>query len=261
MEVEIDLKKTVVENANTYYEKAKQCRRKIDGAKKALSNTESRPSKRKAETIRIRKKSDLRWYETFRWFTSSDGFLVVGGKDATSNETLIKKHTNAADMVFHANVQGAPFFVVNNPDEKDIPATTLEEAAQASAAYSSAWKAGAGSCDVYAVKPEQLSKTPESGEYLAKGAFVVRGTREWHKNVALRVCIGFSSNDCRVFGGPEGISGTLNAYIILEPGDRKTADTAKDIREYLRKKINVDLPLEEIQRWIPSGGSHIREKR
>jgi len=27
------------------------------------------------------------WYEKFRWFTSSEGFLVVAGKDTVSNES------------------------------------------------------------------------------------------------------------------------------------------------------------------------------
>ena len=30
-------------------------------------------------------------YMKFRWFISSDGFLCLGGRDATSNEIIIKK--------------------------------------------------------------------------------------------------------------------------------------------------------------------------
>ena len=45
-----------------------------------------------------------KWYEKFRWYTSSDGFLVVAGKDTVSNEVLIKKYTTKEDVVFHAEI-------------------------------------------------------------------------------------------------------------------------------------------------------------
>ena len=37
----------------------------------------------------IRKKS---WYERYRWFFTSDGFLAIGGRDAASNSAVIRKH-------------------------------------------------------------------------------------------------------------------------------------------------------------------------
>ena len=63
-------------------------------------------SKRKVGT------GNREWYEKFRWFTSSDGFLVVAGKDTVSNEVLIKKYAKQEDVVFHAEISGAPFTVV-----------------------------------------------------------------------------------------------------------------------------------------------------
>ena len=64
--------------------------------------------------IEKRVKIERKWYEKFRWFESSDGFLVIGGRDATSNEIVVKKHVEPNDVVFHADVQGAPFFVIKN---------------------------------------------------------------------------------------------------------------------------------------------------
>ena len=63
-------------------------------------------AKRKVET------ENKEWYEKFRWFTSSDGFLVVAGKDTVSNEVLVKKYATQEDAVFHAEISGAPFVVV-----------------------------------------------------------------------------------------------------------------------------------------------------
>ena len=48
------------------------------------------------------------WYEKFHWFFSSEGFLCVGGKDATSNEVIIKKHLEKNDLVLHTDMAGSP---------------------------------------------------------------------------------------------------------------------------------------------------------
>ena len=44
------------------------------------------------------------WFESFRWFISSDGNLVLGGKDAKTNETIVKKHLKDRDRYAHAEV-------------------------------------------------------------------------------------------------------------------------------------------------------------
>ncbi len=43
------------------------------------------------EELARRKIKPKKWFEKFRWFVSSDGFLVVAGKDAITNEVLVKK--------------------------------------------------------------------------------------------------------------------------------------------------------------------------
>ena len=32
------------------------------------------------------------WYHRFRWFVTSDGVVVLGGRDASQNEELVKKY-------------------------------------------------------------------------------------------------------------------------------------------------------------------------
>ena len=59
------------------------------------------------------------WFEKFRHFTTSDGFLVVAGKDTVSNEVLIKKYTKQEDVVFHAEITGSPFVVVKAEGKPD----------------------------------------------------------------------------------------------------------------------------------------------
>jgi predicted ribosome quality control (RQC) complex YloA/Tae2 family protein len=274
MDVEIDLSKSVSENAAVYYERSKKARGKIDGAEKSLTETreamDSVKTKQNAETESFdvgapAKKSKRRWFEAFRWFTSSDGFLVVGGRDATSNEVLLKKHAGGRDVVFHANVQGAPFFVVKNDGDTEIPERTLSEAVGAAASYSSGWKNGLGSCDVYMVEPSQLSKTPESGEYLTKGAFVVRGERRWFNNTPLEIAVGYDASEGAILSGPpSAVSAKTQYYVVLSPGGLKSSELAETVKKAIQRKTGRDagaalkkIPAGEIQRALPSGGGSI----
>ena len=136
-------------------------------------------AKRKVE------RENKEWYEKFRWFTSSDGFLVVAGKDTVSNEVLVKKYTSQEDAVFHAEISGAPFAVVK-AEGKTISEQTLHEAGEFAASFSRAWRENAGSADVYWVKLDQLSKSGPSGESVPHGAFAVVGKRNWTRSVPLR---------------------------------------------------------------------------
>jgi hypothetical protein len=185
--------------------------------------------------------------------------LVVGGRDATSNEVLIKKYTEPSDTVFHADVQGAPFFVVKNPERSSLPEATVREACEASASYSSGWKRGVGSVDVYYVSPNQVSKTPESGEYIPKGAFVVRGRREWLRNVPLKVSVGVERSSGSVVGGPpSSVEGRCDAFVLLEPGDKKQGEAASLVTRILVGKLmGRRLSSSDVQKFVPGGGSRV----
>ena len=114
--INIDPKLTIPENAENYYEKAKKAKRKTKGALIAIENTKKQLEKIKAkkdvamENIAVPKKrvkKNLKWYEKLRWFLSSDGVLVVGGRDANSNESVVKKYLEPNDIYLHADIHGA----------------------------------------------------------------------------------------------------------------------------------------------------------
>src|SRR3989338_7331248 len=136
--IEISLGKGVEENASEYFEKAKKMRKKIEGAKNALARY-----KEKLETLEKKKAKEKEqfdsivtgaakkeWYEKFRWFFSSEGYLVIGGRDATTNEILIKKHTVDNDVVFHTDMAGSPFFIIKT-EGKQPGEQTIREVANA----------------------------------------------------------------------------------------------------------------------------------
>lgn len=272
----ISLKHAVQAEASSYYMKAKKAEKKLEGIQKALKETFKKIEQLKRQAtiekemeiskppLKMRKKA---WYEKFRWFHSSDNLLVLGGKDATTNEILIKKHTEPKDVVFHSDIHGAPFVIIKTKG-KPPPQQTMKEAAEFAAAYSRAWKEQLSKIDVYWVHPEQLSKTPPSRQYLKKGAFMIRGRKNYIKNVPLQIAIGIMPTkemELKVIGGPtKAIAKHTNIYAEIVPGDTSSSELAKKLRQVWTKKAPQDLreqilkiPLEEIQRFIPSGKSRM----
>lgn len=253
MEIEVDTTKTATKNASELYAKAKKLESKLEKAKTVLEELKVKLGDIKIQSVKekdvLKVRKELKWYEKFRWFMSSTGKLVIGGRDATSNEVLMKKQTSDEWTVFHAEITGAPFFVIRgNPEEADI-----REAAQAAGIFSKAWSKGYGSVSVYYTLRSQFSKTAKSGEYISKGAFVVRGKREW-KKVTLQASVGVK--DGQVTCGPhDAIESWAEKFVRIEPGDKKPGEITKKISHTL----GVDP--DEIQRALPPGKSKIREKR
>ena len=270
----ISLRKSLFENAAEYYEHSKKAKQKAIGALTALEESRQKLAaiERKmqaAEAAQLTKPAEVmaqmakrkiegkEWFEKFRWFTTSDGMLVVAGKDVVSNEVLVKKHTEKDDVVFHAEITGAPFVVVKT--ENKIPSEqTLREAGELAAAFSRAWREGMGSVDVYWVKPEQLSKIGPSGEYVAHGAFFVSGKRNWMRGVPLRVAVGVVEVEGRAefVGGPvDAVKARARVYVALVPGDVM----GKEILKQVLRALSVKLPKEQREKIAQASIEEIRE--
>ena len=242
-----------------YFDATKKLKRKIAGARAAME----RPlvtEKKKAVRTPIMKK---RWFHRFRWFTTSDGVLVLGGKDASQNEELVKKYMEGGDRFVHADVHGASVVIVKGSTGR------MDEVAQFAASYSGAWRSGHFAADVYAVGPSQVSKTPESGEYISRGSFVVRGEREYYRDVPLAVAIGLQREpEVAVIGGPpSSVSAKTDLFVLLKPGTFEPNDIAKKLLRVLRERLGADeskslkgvLSAEAIAAFVPPGGSDMVE--
>ncbi len=274
---DLDLRVSAQRNAAKYYERAKKAEKRARGAEKALEQTRMKieeAKRRRLEQTDRRpklppKKRGREWYEKFRWFHSSEGFLVIGGRDRAQNEIIIKKYMESRDLVFHAEITGAPFVLLKAGD-KQPSEETIYEAAQFAASYSRAWKEGLGSVDVYWVHPDQVSKSPPSGEYLSKGAFMIYGSRNYVRNVPLEIAIGLVRNgdQIRVIGGPpQAIAKQTRIFVRVTPGNESSGRLAKRIKNIMIKMLPAEerrdadeLPLEEIQRFLPSGRGAISSK-
>jgi len=295
-EIELDVSTGVEKNADRLYTEAKRIQEKKAGAEAAIEDT-----REELEAIRRRREEweagddeddededeerdvdwlsrssipvigSEHWYERFRWFHTSDGFLVIGGRNADQNEEIVKKYMDGYDRFFHTQAHGGPATVLKatGPSESateiDFPGSSLEEAAQFAVAYSSIWKDGRGAGDAYMVEPDQVSKTPESGEYIEKGGFVIRGDRTYYRDVPARVAVGIiCEGDTRVIGGPPAaIEPQVETAVRLEPGRYAQNDAAKRLYREFRERFadqsfvrKVASP-DRIQEFLPPGGSEM----
>lgn len=276
-EVEIDFRKSAQENAEKYFEEAKTASRKLESSKEAIKETQKRmrglkkQALKEEKPLKPRKRVRGKWYEKFHWMFTSDGFLVIGGRDATQNEVLFKKHLESNDIVLHADIIGAPLTFVK-AEGKTVTPLAIREASEFAVAYSTGWKRGLASVDVYWVRANQVSKTAQSGEFLPKGSFVIRGSKNFMKNTELKIAIGVAfetDKEGRVFakavcGAVQAVNMRAKYFVTLKPGVYSQQQAAEEIKKRLLLKALPDdqppieeLDTDELRRLVPAGHSSI----
>ena len=253
MKITIDITKSVEQNASMYFEKAKKAKHKLEGAKEALQESKKKLAKLDKQ-IKIKEEEEKKkkpprkkvWFEKFRWFYTSEDFLVIAGRDATTNEIVIKKHTDKHDIVFHTELPASPFAVLKTEGKKPGK-ISLEETAQFTGVYSKAWKSGRTVADIFYVNPDQVTKTALSGEYIPKGAFMIYGKKKFITPV-LKLFVGKMKDD-KIMSGPEtAVNKHCSKSIEIIQGKDKTSAIAKKIKSILEAD-----DLDEIVRVVPQG--------
>jgi predicted ribosome quality control (RQC) complex YloA/Tae2 family protein len=210
-------------------EKASKAVQVLERLKKELAKVEEE-QRRIEEEVRASAKAVAKksWFEKFRWSITAGKRPMIGGRDASQNETVVRKYLKDHYLFFHADIPGASAVVT--PPMDDL--LEVYQVAQFAAAYSRAWKIGIHAIDVYYVRGEQVSKQPPSGQYLAKGSFMVYGKREYVRNVRLELAIG-----CRrdgdvyraVVAPPRSAPLLAEKYVVVTPGNVEKNKLAKEI--------------------------------
>ena len=258
LKVSLDYTKGIDANASDIYQKSKDISEKSKRAEGALKESMAELEKRqkgidKAKALAMNKVQPTKqfWFERYKWFIASSGKLVIAGRDAHSNDNVVKKHLKEKDVFVHADVHGAPSVVLKDgltatPDE-------LREACAFALAQSKAWVAALTEGAAFWAYPDQVSKTPNPGEFVPRGAFIVRGKRNYEYHLKMELGIGeiVYENARKVMCGPVELFKDSDKYMILNPGrgksGRKAGEMAKDFR----------VPEEEISRILPPGDVEI----
>jgi predicted ribosome quality control (RQC) complex YloA/Tae2 family protein len=267
----LDIRLSATENANKLFQRSKQLEKKVKGATIAIDDTEAKISRLQEkredeldqlESVKPVKRRKKHWYEKFRWFRTSNGMLILGGRDASSNQQLIRKYLEEPDLFFHADFAGAPV-VVAKTGGREVTDQEFLEIATFAVSYSRAWKAGWSAADTYWVKQDQVSLSAPSGEFLPKGSVMVRGDRNYIRNASVRVAVGLIVEDGfpTIIAGPESaVKHHSKIFVVLIPGRTKVSDAAKRIRkqfanqvpENLQEQIHA-LSIDQIIAMLPPG--------
>ncbi len=279
----LDIRRNITELANEYFEKAKKFKKKIERIKEeviksrreldALEKELQEMIKKQMTLIKYTiRRARKKWYESFHWFISSDGFLVVAGKDAQTNEVLVKRYMHKDDIFVHVDIPGGAVVIIKNPEGKEIPRRTILEASKFAAIYSRAWKEELPSVEVFWTTPDCVSKSPPPGHYLPVGSFIIEKKKEILTIDKLELAIGIqityknSIVEYRlIMGPPEVIKKQTHLYVIIKPGNLERSSIAKLILKELEKKCRNDVEKqvvktikpEHILEHIPRGNSEI----
>ncbi len=275
MEIKLELNKDVNYNANYYFQKAKKLKAKLPGIEKAINitkdeilnfdNRREEYLKNKDKRNKIQAIKSKEWYEKFRWTILESGHLFVLGKDSGTNEVLIKKHATEKDIIFHTESSGSPFGIVkdciDDKNEVILSKDELIKAGQFLCCFSSQWKKGFGTADAFWVRLNQVSKKANSGEYMSKGSFMIRGDKNQIKNIPLRISFGVITKSIEIgdSDNPETIdydevfSGTQSAcvkfcnkrFVNIEPGQLRY----KAMNKILKTRLKCHI--EELPKYLP----------
>jgi predicted ribosome quality control (RQC) complex YloA/Tae2 family protein len=205
------------------------------------------------------------WYERYRWFFTSDGLLAIGGRDASSNSSVIRKHLEKDNKVFHAEIVGSPFFLLKNSSENTV--TSVIETAHATVCFSRAWREGLYGLNAYWVTPDQIKTAAPSGQFIAKGSFIVEGTRNFVQVTTLQLSVGLyqkGDNYSLMCGPPESIKKNCIYYVTIEPSGLEMVEAAKKVKVEFQKfkekeEIVTAINIDDFIRVLPAGDSHIME--
>ena len=286
--------KTVHQNAQRYFQDARTLKEKSKGARKALENTENAKSKQEkrrkkdvaAGKVRGIQRSKKFWFEKYRWAILDNGHIIVGGRDARGNDTIVRKHLNSNDLYIHADLHGAPscslklkdgftimgdisesqngiksMLIAQNlgegvDDARGLDENIIAQAAQIAVCWSRAWGSGGAAATAFHVRPSQVSKQTESGESLGRGSFVVRGKRTWHRDMNLEIGMGIgviNGVPLPVCGTVETISKAFEKWIKIIPGREKKESIANKIAKA------TGLIQDDVLASLPPGGCSIED--
>jgi predicted ribosome quality control (RQC) complex YloA/Tae2 family protein len=250
--------------AQQIYEEAKRAQTRLAGARRA--HEESATLLASPELVRRptpgpateTKRRAPHWFEKYRWFISSEGAIVVGGRDAATNDLIVRRYLKDGDLYVHADIHGAPSVIVKHPAAGEPPLTerTLREAGQWGVAYSKAWRAGLASAAAFWVKNDQVSKAGASGEFVARGAWVIHGTKNTLRDLPTELAVGFVSYqgaELLSAAPPEALRSRGRVVALVTPGEERDRDTRE-----IDLARDLGVARSRLQGLLPAGGLSVR---
>lgn len=228
-DINLRAKISYYDNLNYYHQQRKSLGNRLEkthqGHKTALANFQQRQLKLEVThnpTPKIKLQTD-NWYQTYHWFVTSHGYLVICGRNSSQNETVVKRYLESRDIYLHSEIAGCGSAVLKVPagvESESIHPVDLEEAGAFVICHSRAWRDRVPD-RAYWTYSNQVSKTTETGEYVQKGSFIVRGRRNYLSQIKLE--LGLTVHDSKLMIAPYRRLGNLPATdkVKITPGKGK----------------------------------------
>lgn len=189
-DIDIDLSLTAYANASLYFTQKKTLLAKesktLQSSSKALKSTSRKIAADlrkglKQEKELLRPVRPAVWFEKFLFFISSDGYLVLAGRDLQQNEILYKRYFRRGDVFVSADEPGAAVVLVRNGSAiagAPVPPGTLSQAGTLAVVTSTAWERKSAVA-AWWVAYDQVGKADATGDYLPPGVFEVKGKKNY----------------------------------------------------------------------------------
>jgi hypothetical protein len=186
-------------------------------------------------------------YKKYKWFFTSSGKLVIGGKSAEQNEEVIKKFAKNKRIILHTKAPGSPFSVIISNHER-VNEKDIDEAAVFTASFSQEWKKKKKVAEVHVFESEQIKKDKK----MKLGTFGIIGEVTSIKP-SLVLDVGFQKDKIKAV--PHGI--LKKPLIMVAPGNIEKEKFAEELENIVEEKTMMLVKKEEILQALPSGGFKI----
>lgn len=183
-------------------------------------------------------------YKKFRWFFTSNNFLVFGGKSAEQNENTISL-AEKTDLILHTKLPGSPFCIIKSEGQK-IFEQDIKEAAIFCASFSQQWKKEKKNVEIHLFSPEQVFKDKKS----KTGTFTVMGKT---KSLSVKMELFLTIQENKLRAVPESAAKERILQFPIIPGKIPKEKFVKILKDKLKEK-NLNFSEDEILSAIPSGG-------
>jgi len=190
--------------------------------------------------------NNLKEYLQFRWFFTSNGNLVVGGKSDEQNEKVLIEFSKPGYVVCHTSEPGSPFMIIAGEkiNKKDI-----EETAIFCACFSKQWKLKKIKIDIDIFRREQVYKLKK----MKTGTFGVNGRVE-KMSVKPELVLVIQKGKIRA------VPKTTREEVICKiiPGNLKKEEACLEILKIIKNKYHLPISKDEIMAAIPSDGLEVK---
>lgn len=189
-------------------------------------------------------------HERYRWFFTSSGKLVVGGKSSLQNDELLihLKRSKKDFIVMHTTSPGSPFSVILEEKNK-VTKEDLEETAIFTGCFSRAWKEKKAKTPVDIFSLSQLYKT----KAMKAGTWGVKGKVE-RKEIVLELVLTKQNGKLRAV--PKATVKKKDRLLEIKPGNIDKKEMIAKFQIVLSEHFSE----EELLSALPPGGVAIKKE-